>query len=245
MCEHRNKRRNRPVLALATACGMLWACYGLAAESVIDQGKEIATKGVPGQAPCMTCHGANGEGMAAAGFPSLAGQPATYLAAQLAQFADGSRKQAVMQPVAKALNEAQQKAVAAWYASLKPVVDPAVAASHRDTYPKGNIGAWLAQRGDWSRGLPACVQCHGPGGVGVAPSFPALAGQSAMYIKNQLLAWKAGTRAEDSHGLMAHLARKLTDQEIEAVSGYFSKDVIASASASTSENPQAKTGGQQ
>ncbi|PJX23810.1 hypothetical protein CAP48_12075 [Advenella sp. S44] len=245
MNRSRRKRNGLRALAVASACSTLWLSMGVAFADDVAQGKSIATNGVAGQAPCMACHGANGEGMAAAGFPFLAGMPAAYLEAQLMDFAEGRRKQPVMEPIAKTLNAEQKKAVAAWYASLKPVINPARAVQLQQSYPKGKKGAWLAQRGDWSRGLPACVQCHGPGGIGVAPTFPALAGQSATYIKNQLLAWKTGTRAEDVHGLMAHLAGKLTDEEIESVSTYFGNDIGAATASVTSAQTPAKAGGQQ
>lgn len=245
MSRNRKKHSSIPVWTVVGACSVFWLSTNTASADEAAAGQSIAVKGITGQAPCMACHGANGQGMATAGFPFLAGLPAAYLEAQLVDFAQGRRKQAVMEPIAKALNAEQKKAVAAWYASLKPVIDPTRVVQLQDTYPKGKPGAWLAQRGDWSRGLPACVQCHGPGGVGVAPTFPALAGQSAIYIKNQLLAWKTGTRADDPHGLMAHLARKLTDEEIDSVSQYFGKDIgMAAASAATAQTP-AKAGEQQ
>ena len=244
MNRNRKKRSGIFMLAIVGAGSLFWLSIGIATADDVTQGKSIAAKGITGQAPCMACHGANGEGMAAAGFPFLAGLPAAYLEAQLVDFAQGRRKQAVMEPIAKALSAEQKKAIAAWYASLSPVIDPGHAVQLQDSYPKGKKGAWLAQRGDWLRGLPACVQCHGPGGIGVAPTFPALAGQSALYIKNQLLAWKTGTRADDPHGLMAHLARKLTDEEIDGVSTYFGSDIGAvAASTSTTQKP-AKAGGQ-
>ena len=244
MNRNRKKRSGISMLAIVGAGSLFWLSIGIATADDVTQGKSIAANGITGQAPCMACHGANGEGMAAAGFPFLAGLPAAYLEAQLVDFAQGRRKQAVMEPIAKALSAEQKKAIAAWYASLSPVIDPGHAVQLQDSYPKGKKGAWLAQRGDWSRGLPACVQCHGPGGIGVAPTFPALAGQSAMYIKNQLLAWKTGTRADDPHGLMAHLARKLTDEEIDGVSTYFGSDIGAVATSTSTTQKPAKAGGQ-
>jgi cytochrome c553 len=40
--------------------------------------------------PCEACHGAHGEGMAAAHVPRIAGQSADYLQKQLDDYADGS-----------------------------------------------------------------------------------------------------------------------------------------------------------
>ena len=71
--------------------------------------------------------------------------------------------------------------------------------------------------------MPACFACHGEKGVGVAPSFPALAGQNAAYTAKQLNAWKAGTRTNDPQGLMKAVADKMTPEEITAVTAYFEK----------------------
>lgn len=70
--------------------------------------------------------------------------------------------------------------------------------------------------------MPACVQCHGPGGTGVGDSFPAIAAQPAGYIAAQLRAWQAGTRKNDPIELMRHLSAKLSESEVKAVSEWFS-----------------------
>ena len=57
---------------------------------------------------------------------------------------------------------------------------------------------------------------------GVGTAFPKLAGQSELYIVNQMNAWKAGTRKNDEADLMGHIARSLNDDEIQAVAVYFS-----------------------
>jgi len=77
-------------------------------------------------------------------------------------------------------------------------------------------------RGAWERNVPECVACHGPGGVGVGDSFPPLVGQSAQYLSSQLVAWQQGTRKNDPNDLMGHIARSLTEEEVKAVSTYFS-----------------------
>lgn len=82
-------------------------------------------------------------------------------------------------------------------------------------------GAVLASRGRWSEGLPACEQCHAPGGRGVGDSFPPLAGQPAAYIASQLRAWKAGKRPGGPMDLMAVVAKKLNDADIDSVAQHF------------------------
>ncbi|MCS6474378.1 c-type cytochrome, partial [Burkholderia thailandensis] len=82
------RRRFAPLLL---AAAVLLASHARADD--IALGKTIATQGATtGVAACIGCHGAQGEGNAAAGFPRLAGTNAAYLAAQLAAFADGSRQ---------------------------------------------------------------------------------------------------------------------------------------------------------
>lgn len=220
-------QRNFMYRRLLFAClvSASWTAYGADNEQ-IKLGSEIALKGASGQPACVSCHGAKGEGLAAAGYPFLAGQPAEYLSQQLAHFAEGSRKQPIMQPIAKGLSEEQRSAVAAYYESLPPVFDRKALADRMETYPAQKPGAWLANRGSEKPYIPACVQCHGPGGIGVAPVFPALSGQPQQYLKAQLAAMKSGDRGEDAHKLMTHLAKNLSDEQIDQVSAYFAEDIL-------------------
>lgn len=116
-----------------------------------------------GAAPCMVCHGTDGGGDAALGYPRLAGLNAAYIQRQLDDIADGTRKNAMMQPTASALSEDERAQLAKYYSALPIPTHVAVAPPP----PADGVGARLATRGDWSRGLPACTKCHGPGGVGV------------------------------------------------------------------------------
>lgn len=166
---------------------------------------------------CVTCHGVEGEGMAAAGFPRLAGLSAVYMQRQLADFASGERANPIMQSIAAALSPEEAHAVTTMLAN-KP--RPDVERIGRTAAAQG-LGETLALRGAWERNIPECVSCHGPGGVGVGDSFPPLAGQSAQYLSSQLIAWRQGTRKNDPNDLMGHIARDLTEDEIKAVSAYF------------------------
>lgn len=175
---------------------------------------------------CASCHGAAGEGMAS--FPRLAGSNADYLYRQMASIADGSRDNAVMKPIVIALGEQGMREMAEYYASL-----PAPAATGEIPGPT-SPGGHLALRGDWSRNIPACVQCHGPRGTGVGSHFPSLAGQPAGYIVSQLKAWKDGSRKNDPLELMRHLSAKLSDAEMRDVAAWFagqSSDVPAAKGA--------------
>lgn len=166
---------------------------------------------------CQSCHGAVGEGNAQAGYPRLAALPSAYLQRQLEAFAQGERKSGIMGPIAKALSPADRSAVSDHYAA-SPV--PLTARRGAVAQPS-SAGALLATRGRWSDGLPACEQCHAPGGRGVGTDFPPLAGQPSAYIVAQLKAWREGTRPPGPMGLMAVIAKKLSDDDAQQVAVYF------------------------
>ena len=171
----------------------------------------------PEAASCAACHGAQGAGLAAANYPRLAGLPASYLAEQLHLFASGKRQNAIMSGMAKPLSAAHIQTLADYYASL-----PVSMAAPAQTVPADLLarGKQLATVGDWKAGIPACFRCHGPGGVGVPPSFPPLTGQSATYLSQQITAWKSGTRSGDPQGLMHSIAMRMTDADTKAVTAW-------------------------
>ena len=180
-----------------------------------------------GVAPCMACHAADGGGQAAAGFPRLAGLPQTYLRKQLEDFASGSRGNATMRPIATSLSNAERDAVAAYYSKLPmvPNATPAAAPSAE----VAQLAQTLAIRGRWSNGLPACEQCHGPNGIGVGDHFPPLAGQSAIYLSNELHAWQQRSRHNDPLQLMQTVTSKLSDADIAAISACYAAQSVAPA----------------
>jgi cytochrome c553 len=71
---------------------------------------------------CAACHGANGAGMGKAGFPSVAGQNAEYLKAQLEKFRSGARNNdlnGIMTSVAMKLTDEEIDALAQTMSALK------------------------------------------------------------------------------------------------------------------------------
>lgn len=208
------------------AFGLCLSVAALAQGANNAVGERIARSGLPPQvAACTSCHGARGEGSAA--FPPLAGSGKAYLSAQLDAFASGSRKHAVMGPIAQALDTAQRTSVAAWFAALPA---PLKETKEAPATPSDR-GAWLAARGRWQDGVPACAQCHGPGGVGVPPNFPPIGGLSAAYMQAQIDAWQAGTRPPGPLGLMESVAKHLNADDISAVAAYYAKLHAAPATA--------------
>ncbi len=200
------------VLALLTPLGSTTASAG-------DLGARIAQQGTAkGVASCMTCHGADGGGMAATGYPRIAGLDADYMAKQLGDFRAGKRNNPVMVPMAMNLTEEEIAAVSAYY-EVMPIPVPA-AQPPDDSVSKAAVD--LALWGDWTgRGLPSCGHCHAPDGNGIGSHFPGIADQPASYIKAQLQAWQTGARMNDPLGLMKAVADRLTDAEVEAIAGYY------------------------
>jgi len=63
-----------------------------------------------------------------------------------------------------------------------------------------------------------CSACHGPQGNSVNPEWPRLAGQSAVYIAEQLKLFRAGVR---DNPVMKPLAAALSDQDISDLAVYY------------------------
>ena len=63
-----------------------------------------------------------------------------------------------------------------------------------------------------------CAACHGPNGNSVNPEWPRLAGQSAVYIAEQLRLFRSGLRANP---VMQPLAATLSDQDISDLAVYY------------------------
>ncbi|MGZ9067689.1 MAG: c-type cytochrome, partial [Burkholderiales bacterium] len=179
---------------------------------------EAGARVAAGLPACVQCHGASGEGQPASGFPRLAGQGKPYLIKQLQDFRAGRRKSPIMEPIAKSLDDAAVESMSAFY---QGVVLPQAAADVRDAKAAAAVvGAKLATHGNWDKDVPACFACHGAGGAGIAPHFPAIARQNAAYTASQLRAWKSGARLNDPQGLMKAVADRLSDADIDAVAGY-------------------------
>jgi cytochrome c553 len=63
-----------------------------------------------------------------------------------------------------------------------------------------------------------CTACHGPNGNSTNPDWPRLAGQSAVYVAEQLHLFKSQVRANP---VMMPMAATLSDKDINDVAVYF------------------------
>ena len=164
-------------------------------------------------ATCAACHGADGNSINPE-WPNLAGQHASYTAQQLKLFKDGVRVNASMAPMVANLSPEDMQALGEHFANLSPKIG-SISAEEIDP------GEALYRGGNADSGVPACMACHGPNGAGnAAAKYPALRGQHAKYTTIQLNAYKDGSRQGDEKGIMAVVAKKMTEAEIEAVAKY-------------------------
>lgn len=179
--------------AIFFACAL--ACPAVAAD---------AAAGLQKAQVCVACHGPDGVS-ANPTVPSLAGQPAQFVATQLLMYREGKRKDAQMSPFAANLSNTDLNDLAAYFAAQKL---PARAA---DATTGTEAGARLARELN-------CVQCHGATLLG-QQHIPRLAGQQRDYLKTQLRGFKAQTRF-DMDGQMTSAAQPLSEADIDALAAY-------------------------
>jgi cytochrome c553 len=193
-----------------------WQKLLVAAAGNAAAGQTLATSGrtANGVLACASCHGAAGVPDKSANFPALAGLAPEYLAKQMSDFRSGTRNNAVMSQVARALTDADIGALAVYYASLAaPPVANAAAADR---------GRRLHEFGDNALALAACANCHGAQGAGEGPLLPRLAGQPRQYLLDQLEAFRSGQRKNDDVGTMQAIAKRLNGTDSEAVATFYS-----------------------
>jgi cytochrome c553 len=65
----------------------------------------------------------------------------------------------------------------------------------------------------------ACATCHGANGLSTLPNAPNLAGQPAIYITEQMKAYRNGKR---SHEVMNVVAKPLSDADIDTLAAWYS-----------------------
>jgi len=210
-------------LLAALICATLASTSGAAGNPEAGQAKAAA---------CAGCHGPDGNSLpeiyAALKAPKIAGQVPEYITKSLHDFKAGRRVNDSMSPQAQAVAEADIADIAAWYASQKG--KPSTS-SNKDLLAQGEK---IFFKG---KGRPdvvaACVGCHGLNGIGnrnwskvmsQAPTVlaPAIGGQHAGYVVDQLNAYKSGKRATDTGKVMRDIAGRLEEKDILAIAEYIS-----------------------
>lgn len=173
-----------------------------------------ADAGKAKSATCAACHGADGNSMAPT-FPKIAGQGERYLIKQIKDIRDGRRSVPAMAPFAAPLTDTDIEDLAAYFSAQTPTTGGA-------KQELAELGQRIYRGGIESKGVPACLACHGPDGKGVdAAGFPRLAGQHDVYTATQLTTFSMNQRTNDGDTrIMRDIAYRLHTTEIEAVASY-------------------------
>jgi len=173
-----------------------------------------AEAGKAKSATCAACHGADGNSLAPT-FPKIAGQGERYLIKQIKDIRDGNRQVPAMAPFVTGLSDTDVADLAAYFSAQVPTTGGA-------KEELVELGQRIYRAGIESKGVPACLACHGPDGKGIeAAGFPRLAGQHDAYTQTQLTAFSMNQRTNDGDTrMMRDIAYRLHTTEIEAVSSY-------------------------
>ena len=135
--------------------------------------------------------------------PKLHGQRPEYLVAALKAYKSGERSHGTMHSQAISMNEQDMADTAAYLAG------PAVLTQSKNDVPAG-------QR---PKATETCLACHGTNGVGITADFPTISGQHRDYLERALTDYKKGGR---KNVIMAGMAAALTQEDIKALSAYYS-----------------------
>jgi cytochrome c553 len=107
-----------------------------------------------------------------------------------------------------------------------PAASAAPAKAEVPGKPKADaaVGETLYSAGDASRGVTACITCHGPKGQSAVGTWPKLSAQHAAYTAKQLRNFKEGTRA---NAVMMGMAATLTEQDMINIAAFLSKQPVS------------------
>jgi cytochrome c553 len=178
-----------------------------------NQKKQAVTPPIPNAAlpderlnVCLTCHGANGRSETPE-TPSLAGQPAAFLLAQLRMILDGKRKIPAMLPLMGELTADNLESYAEKISKL-PRPEPPPAPGDTARYERGQKIAATFR----------CANCHNTDFSG-AGTNPRLAHQRDDYLVKALRDYKSAERI-DPGGIMAASVKDLGDADFIDVAYY-------------------------
>lgn len=152
-------------------------------------------------AACLACHGRDGQSRSPE-TPSLGGQPAFFLVAQLFLFREGRRGNAPMNEVARTLTDDDLRAFADAIAKLPPPAQPADPPDP-DRFVRARA---LARR-------QHCGICYDPDFSG-RNQVPRLANQREDYLLKAMREYKSGARIGYG-GAMAEELVPLSDEDLQ------------------------------
>jgi cytochrome c553 len=177
--------------------------------AVTTAAKPSAAKSDPvqaGKAAAASCGGCHGElGVSKTpGMPSLVALDPKYFVAASIGYKSGQRKHDMMKSMVASLNDEALNNLALFYALQKP--------ARAQSPAPGDQAAGKAAA------AAACAACHGDQGASGNPATPSLAGQDAQYLAAALLAYKDGSRKDES---MKGPAAALDDSAMKNIAAYY------------------------
>jgi len=161
---------------------------------------------------CSACHGEDGNSLVPM-FPKIAGLQEEYIVKQLRDFQSGRRKSDIMAPVVAALKPEDFLPLGTYFSGQK------MKAGETDNKKLSDFGKLVFFDGNEETGVPACVGCHQAQGTGHT-IYPRIGGQHGIYVTQQLKNFAAGDRSNDVSRFMRVVAKRMTDEEIDAVAAY-------------------------
>jgi cytochrome c553 len=192
------------VVTAVLALGLLVGAAATAAAGPLD------TPGYTKAVTCSACHGANGNSRSES-IPILAGINVAYFKKTIEDYAAGRRVSPEMEPFAKQVKLLGVDEIATFFSAQKR--EPSPGKPDRAAVDRGRAASAV------------CASCHGPEGQGDAPKLvPAIAGQPAGYIRNQLLLFKADKRSPGDPALtqLKSVLRAIPDETLADVAAYYS-----------------------
>lgn len=176
---------------------------------------------------CAACHGNDGNSPTPS-FPKIAGLGEKYLYKQLRDIKSGARVIAAMAGQLDNKSEQDLKDLAAYFNSqtlqIAGATDAKVRVNSGIEVDALKLGQKVYRAGNPEVGVPSCMGCHSPRGLGNEPAgYPRLSGQYAEYIAQQLRNFRGGERTNDGESkIMRTVAEHMSDAEIDAVANYIS-----------------------
>jgi cytochrome c553 len=159
---------------------------------------------------CSACHGTGGNSRVEA-VPILAGMNPAYFKKAIEDYATGKRVSPEMEPFAKQVKLLGVDEMAAFFAAQART--PGTSRPDRDAVTRGRTAS------------TQCASCHGEQGQGdAAKLIPRIAGQPAVYLRNQLLLFKADRRSpgDDAVSKMKAALKAIPDETLGDVAAYYS-----------------------
>lgn len=202
--------------SLATVARM--SAFAASAVMVNAAADVIDTRGMAPHEQCAYCHGLDGNSTMPR-FPRLAGQPASYLRKQLADFKHGRRTNddGAMSGIADALGDAEAEQIVLHYAAQAPRAGAADVA--------GDAAAGRRLYFNGRHAIAACVTCHGADAP-VLAGAPRLLGQHGAYLAKQLRDFRRGARRNDAGRVMHRIANALVESEVRALAAFLSAQPV-------------------